>query len=303
MIGYRLCKTKTARHPFYLESISVNLYTVEELCFFLQHNPFLIDRSLVSTTLTRWIAGELGMPETALKMEQTLRKKGSLADFILPLFQSIQYLSAPELARFRKTLETLGSVSYSERLKRKGDALAENGKYAEAIRIYHQAMAGSQKDVKAEQLQSFQAVLWYNIGAVKMQLFEYEEGTEAFYESWKLKPEESSALTYLTALRLTLPEEKYIPKAETFLDEMRETLRENKKDAVKDKPDHPKEEDTGTSQNEILGRVDAYITAAREKADAKVRTEEEADPENVLEHHPERILAGIAEDYHAAAGT
>lgn len=279
MIGYRLCKTKTARHPFYLESISINLYTVEELCYFLYHNPFLIDENIVSLKLTRWIAEELGMPETALRMEQAMRKKAGLADCILPVFLSTQYLSAAELGNYRRTLDNLGSVQPNERLKRKGDALAQNGKYAGAIRIYHQAMSDTQEDEKDERARNFRAVLWYNIGVVKMQLFEYEEGTEAFRKAWELKQEEDYALTYLEALRLTLTDEKYQTEADRFLKE------------------------TDLPSDEMKKRVEDVTSAAREKARTKVATEDAADPQHLMEKQPEKVLERIAEEYHLAIGT
>lgn len=269
MIGYRLCKVKTARHPFYVESISTNLYTIEELCYFLYHNPFLIDRTVLNASLTHWLAEELDLQETALVMERAMRGKAGLAECVLPVFLSIQYLSAAELRRYRQVLDTLGSVPYAQRLKRKGDALAQNGKYAEAVRIYRQAMSEDTDN------RAFQSVVWYNIGFVEMQLFEYEEGAAAFLAAWKQKPDEGYALTYLEALRLTLPDEKYRKQAEEFLEE------------------------AGLSED-TSKRVDDVIAAAREKADVKIKLEQDA--ENRSGTDPEQQLAGIAKAYHAAAG-
>ena len=33
MAMYQLCRAKAAKHPFYIESIDINIYTIEELCF------------------------------------------------------------------------------------------------------------------------------------------------------------------------------------------------------------------------------------------------------------------------------
>lgn len=302
MIGYRLCRNKTARHPFYLESISTNLYTVEELCYFLYHNPFLIDDSVLNSSLTRWMAEELDMPETALLMERAMKERGSLADCILPLFQKTQYLSAGELSRYRKTLDTLGSVSPSERLKRKGDALAQNGKYTEAIRIYHEALSDFQEEGNRQWNQSFRAVVWYNTGVVKMQLFDYEEGTDAFLRAWKLNPEEPYALAYLEALRLTLPDEKYKTAAKEFLDGAAAEVT-NRDSAEKNKTISDAWKETENTREEILQRVDAVIAAAREKADIRIQTELSSDSEKMLQSHPEKVVERIAAEYHTSLGT
>ena len=38
MSGYILCQTKKADKPFFVESINTNIYSLEELCYFLYHN-------------------------------------------------------------------------------------------------------------------------------------------------------------------------------------------------------------------------------------------------------------------------
>ena len=38
MSGYQLCQVRRAKHPYYIESISTNIYTIEELCFYLHQN-------------------------------------------------------------------------------------------------------------------------------------------------------------------------------------------------------------------------------------------------------------------------
>ena len=34
MSGYILCQGKRARFPYYIENISTNIYTLEELCYY-----------------------------------------------------------------------------------------------------------------------------------------------------------------------------------------------------------------------------------------------------------------------------
>ena len=41
MSGYHLCQVKKARHPYFIESISTNIFTIEELCFYLEKNIYL----------------------------------------------------------------------------------------------------------------------------------------------------------------------------------------------------------------------------------------------------------------------
>ncbi len=45
MSGYILCQVKKAEKPFYIENISTNIYSIEELCYYLYNNLYLVDSS------------------------------------------------------------------------------------------------------------------------------------------------------------------------------------------------------------------------------------------------------------------
>ena len=58
MAMYQLCRAKAAKHPFYIESIDINIYTIEELCFYLWKNVSLLDESILNEKLCDWLEGE-----------------------------------------------------------------------------------------------------------------------------------------------------------------------------------------------------------------------------------------------------
>ncbi len=219
MIGYRLCNTKKAKCPFFVESISVNLYSLEELCFFIQKNLALVDRNLISLELVRWVAEELELGETALKMERALRKEEDIAEFILPLYQDTRYLDASEISALQKALDGVSTGPLWLRMKKKADALLQNEKYSEALRIYYDAIRECDDLKNRDNIREFQASVWHNIGVADLQLFEYEEGTEAFYKSAKLSATKEHIRAYLKALKLTLPSEKYKDRIAELMEE------------------------------------------------------------------------------------
>lgn len=45
MSGYILCQTKKAEHPYFVESISTNIYTIEETLLLSVHNLYLVDQT------------------------------------------------------------------------------------------------------------------------------------------------------------------------------------------------------------------------------------------------------------------
>ena len=65
MSGYILCQTKKAERPYYIENISMNIYSIEELCYYLYHNLYLADHTIFNEELCSWIRDELELPHLA----------------------------------------------------------------------------------------------------------------------------------------------------------------------------------------------------------------------------------------------
>lgn len=65
MSGYILCQTKKAQTPYFIENISTSIYTLEELCYYLYHNLYLVDSSIINEGLCTWISEELDLPRLA----------------------------------------------------------------------------------------------------------------------------------------------------------------------------------------------------------------------------------------------
>ena len=69
MSGYILCQTKTADSPYFIENISTNIYTLEELCYYLFHNLYLIDDTVMNERLCLWLQDELNLPKACCQAE------------------------------------------------------------------------------------------------------------------------------------------------------------------------------------------------------------------------------------------
>lgn len=68
MSGYILCKTPMASVPYYIKNVGTNIYSIEELCYYLYQNLYLVDESLMNVGLCKWIGRELRMKELARRL-------------------------------------------------------------------------------------------------------------------------------------------------------------------------------------------------------------------------------------------
>ena len=140
MSGYILCQTEKAAVPYYIESISTNIYTLEELCYYLYHNLYLVDDTILNEGLCVWIEKELKLPSLAAKLRPHLGKFADMEDVLYPVFKEINYLTYEELRTLNSRLMRINQEHLAVRKKRKGDALVKNGMYVNAIRTYQELL-------------------------------------------------------------------------------------------------------------------------------------------------------------------
>lgn len=196
MSGYILCQTKKAERPYYIENISMNIYSIEELCYYLYHNLYLADHTIFNEELCSWIRDELELPHLAAKLKQNLERNVSIEDMVYPIFKEINYLTYEEMKSFNICLADFGKECQAVRQKRKGDALVENGMYVNAIQVYQKIL---ERDDLNQQRKDFAVAVRYNLGCAYSYLFQMEKAQECFLQAYKESQSAEALKAYVTA--------------------------------------------------------------------------------------------------------
>lgn len=176
MSGYILCQTKKAERPYFIENISTNIYSIEELCYYLYHNLYLIDASVINEELCMWIQQELELPKLAAKLRPKLQNYTNAEDVLYPIFKEINYLTYEELKNLNSRMALLNQESPALRQKRKGDCLVENRMYVNAIQVYQKLLEQNPDSERTD----FAADVLYNLGCAYSYLFQMEKALECF---------------------------------------------------------------------------------------------------------------------------
>lgn len=224
-MAYILCQLPRAEHPYYIEHISTNIYSMEELCYYFYHNLYLLDETILNPKLCAWLREELGLTKLCAKLEQFFGQELGIGWFVLPVFKEINYLNQNELVKLNEQLKVFESQPKAVRMKRKGDALVQHRKYVSAIRVYTETLK-----ITGQTGRQFAGSVYNNMGCAFANLFQMEEALDCFKQAY-LELHSTQALTsYLGAVRLVCGEavfqkeakeadapQEVLEKIETFL--------------------------------------------------------------------------------------
>ena len=128
-----LCSHGLASVPYYVESIALNVYSLEELCYFLKENIDLIEPSFMDRELAGWVETELHMPDLAKSLYEKIQGGARLSEFIEVLVSGCSYCSREELEKMQQALTDFENKSETECRKIRADRLLLKKRYDAAI--------------------------------------------------------------------------------------------------------------------------------------------------------------------------
>lgn len=208
-----LCQVPRAEQPFYAEDIDLKLYSIEELCYFMQGHPALLDPDFFGPAMTDWLGGELRLHRLAETLEKQRAGGAGLADLILPVFQEIGWLSPAEKNTWSEKIQEMEKLPGEVRLKQKGDVLAGYEKYTRAVSCYQKALKLSEGAEHSTGAQ-FRGTVYYNAGAVFARLFQMEEACECMKKAFDLLQTSAARNGYLFCVRMKDGKEAFQRKCE-----------------------------------------------------------------------------------------
>lgn len=203
MSGYILCQLKRASMPYYIENISTNIYSMEELCYYFYHNIYLLDETILNEHLCDWLRKELGLEKLYKRLYKILEEGSGTSEFILAVFKEINYLTHSEFKKLNEELNLLELQPAVLREKKKGDYLVENRMYVNAIRIYENALQKEDKEGLGEQ---FSGGIYHNMGCAYLHLFQFADAAECFLSAYRFLHTKRVLESYLMASYLDQPE-------------------------------------------------------------------------------------------------
>lgn len=196
MAGVILSRSKYAEKPYYISNMSINIYSIEELCYYIYNNIYLIGNDLIDDGLISYIRTDLGEVELADQLEYLVTQEAGLSEIVITVLRYVDYYTEEEIGELKDVIDKLDLQNASERLKARADNFLSNKRFDSAIRNYELIVFGK-RDMTLPI--SFYGDVWHNMGVAYGRMFYYKDAEICFKTAYELNKNENSLKSAIVA--------------------------------------------------------------------------------------------------------
>ena len=200
------CSGCIAREPYHFRLTKTNVYSIEEVCYYIRHNIYMMQEEVFDREFVLWLRNELHMKETADKLERLIQEQYNIKDIVVTLCCSCAYYDEGEMTELIHIMDDLGNLPKYARRKYKGDNFLRCRSYEKALEEYERIFE-SDEILQAEP--SVYGDIFHNMGVAYANIGEFHKASELFMKAYEKNSRDASLAQYLFSLRLCKDVEGY----------------------------------------------------------------------------------------------
>lgn len=201
-----------ATNPYTIKNVSIRVYCVEELCYYIRHNALFIEDDFFDASLFAWLEEECDLQSLARKIKAKIRQEGRAYAGVRELFENVNYCSEKETEETIALLRSNRDMSVKDRLKIHGDFFLNNNRISLAAETYQELLLNLDKKRDGEMM----AKVYYNLGVIFARLFMFDNAGDYFKLSYDISGNKDSMVAYLLTLRMKLSDEQYLKRLQSI---------------------------------------------------------------------------------------
>lgn len=192
------CKNSIAATPYYIEEAALNVYSLEELSYFILNNVYLLSDRFMSVELCNWIGRELKQTSLSQELMTLVTSNAPLHIFVGHLLKSNGYASNKEIKDVIALVSTFENISEPERKKLRADRLMGADNIVDAIYEYESLLAD---EVARTLPKTLEGDIYHNLGTAFARLFFFDQAISCFEEAYKRNQKSQSLNSLIYAIR------------------------------------------------------------------------------------------------------
>lgn len=199
-----LCHEIYAKEPYLFKETKTKVYTIEELCYYIYNNIYIITEEVFDLELFMWLEQQLKMKELKEKLLQIQQTEHTLKDIVVVLLCNCDYYNEQEIRVLLEIIDKLEHLTMQERRKIKADNYLLSKQYGNALREYEIML----EEENARELTTEQyGDILHNIAVIHTQLNSYSEASIIFKEAYCRNQREETLIHYLMSLKMERKED------------------------------------------------------------------------------------------------
>lgn len=193
------CSSELAREPYHFRLTKTNVYSMEEVCYYIRHNIYMMQEEVFDREFAQWIRRELHMDKTADKLERLIDDHRNMKDIVVTLCCSCDYYEEDEIRELIQIIDETEHLPGYARKKYKGDNYLRCQSYEKAVEEYEKVFE-SDEILQAEA--TVYGDLFHNMGVAYVNMGEFHKASELFLKAYEKNNREESLAQCMFALRM-----------------------------------------------------------------------------------------------------
>lgn len=216
MSGLLVTIGKRGSFGYIAQEGEIELFSLEEICYYLYHNIYRITKDFFHTELLLYLKEELQLEKLVGQLDELLKTEAPFEDLVMTIMRYANYYDTEELETFQEKLFRFRNLSKEEKRKLMGDNCLQEEKEKEAIFHYDKAL-NYQKNSSMNK--EFWGKIYHNMGVCYIHMLFYEEAAKHLEKAYQILQSEAVAKELLFVWYLSGKEEKYQNCAKGFAQE------------------------------------------------------------------------------------
>lgn len=200
------CSSRIAEHPYCFPMTKTRVYSIEEVCYYIRNNIYMMQEEVFDLDFVHWLREELRMETVAGKLENMRRDHNNLKDIVVTLCCSCDYYTEEEIDALISIMDETQNLPAWGRRKIKADNFLECGSLNQA-RIEYEGILKCDDMLHADQEEY--GMVYHSLGVACAGLGEFKLAAANFLKAYEKNRKMESLQSYLYALRLGNLEEEY----------------------------------------------------------------------------------------------
>ncbi len=199
------CVGRYAGTAYTIKNTYIRVYCVEELCYYICNNAYLLDESFACPELADWLEEECSLPDLAGRLRERLRSGDRLEGFAEEILSSTNYVTSEESGDIRRVIVATRHTSKAQKEYVLAEHFLKNHRYALAFKSYQHLLNEFSEALTLET----RARIYYHLGVVYSGMFCFEQADSYFEKAFSMVDLDEYRYASYVAKKMYLTEKEY----------------------------------------------------------------------------------------------